>query len=77
MVPVRRYVQLTPTDDSTPGLDVAPFDGVAEVWVDQAADAVDWFTSETYEREIVPDEERFLDRSKTRFLFSHETQIFG
>ncbi|MFD6162382.1 EthD domain-containing protein [Nocardia sp. NPDC060256] len=76
-VPVRRYVQLLPTDDEIPGITTAYYDGVAEVWVDDIADAARWFTSDTYTTTIAADEEKFIDRSQTRFLYTTETPIFG
>ena len=76
-VQVHRYVQLEPTDDEIPGVATAAFDGVAELWVDSVADAAKWFTSETYETVIAADEENFLDRSATRFLYATENVVFG
>ncbi|MFF1355195.1 EthD domain-containing protein [Streptomyces sp. NPDC058297] len=76
-VPVRRYVQLLPTDDEIPGISTAVYDGVAEVWVDDIADAARWFTSDTYTTTVATDEENFLDRSRTRFLYAAESAIFG
>ncbi|MFI0975614.1 EthD domain-containing protein [Streptomyces sp. NPDC021093] len=76
-VPVRRYVQLLPTGDEIPGISTADYDGVAEVWVDDIADAARWFTSDTYTTTVAADEENFLDRSRTRFLYATESTIFG
>lgn len=76
-VPVRRYVQLLPTDDEIPGVSTVVYDGVAEVWVDDIADAARWFTSDTYTTTVAEDEEKFIDRSQTRFLYTTETSIFG
>lgn len=76
-VPVRRYIQLYPTDDSIPGVETAAVDGVAELWVDSVDDAAKWFTSDTYKTVVAEDEARFLDRSKTRFLYATEQVIFG
>ena len=76
-VTVRRYVQLLPTDDSIPGFETAPADGVAELWVDKVADAAKWFTSETYTTVVAADEANFLDRSKTQVLYATEQIIFG
>ncbi len=76
-VPVRRYVQLLPTGDEIPGVGTAVYDGVAEVWVDTIADAATWFTSDTYTTTIAADEENFLDRAQTRFLYTTENTIFG
>ena len=76
-VQVRRYVQLLPTADRIPGVATSEYDGVAELWVDDIADAATWFTSEAYESVIAADEENFLDRSKTRFLYSTESVVLG
>ena len=76
-MPIRRYVQLHSTDDAIPGIETAPYDGVAEIWVDTVDDAAAWFTSETYTSSAAADEENFLDRSKTRFLYSTEQPVFG
>lgn len=76
-VPIKRYVQLSAIGEQIPGFEAARYDGVAEVWVDQAADAVAWFTSPTYTTIAATDEENFLDRSRTTVLFSTEDQLFG
>ena len=73
---VYRYTQLHPISDSVPGLKTAPYDGVAEIWFDKLEDAAEMFTSDHYNTVVVKDEENFLDRSKTTFLFSHEKKIF-
>jgi len=74
---VRRYVQLLPTDDEIPGVTTAGYDGVAELWVDDVADAAAWFTSQTYMTVVAEDEENFVDRSSTRFLYAAENHVFG
>ena len=76
-IQVRRYVQLETTDDSIPGVTTSSYDGVAELWVDSVADAASWFTSDTYTTEIAADEENFLDRSATRYLYAKENVVFG
>ena len=76
-VQVHRYVQLLPSDDRIAGVETASYDGVAELWLDSVAGAASWFTSDTYNSEIAPDEENFLDRSATRFLYATETVVFG
>jgi hypothetical protein len=40
-------------------------DGVAEVWADKTEDIFGLLQSSTYREVVVPDEEKFLDRSKT------------
>lgn len=74
---VHRYVQLRAVDGSIPGITTASFDGVAELWVDTVEDAADWFTSDSYLGVAAPDEDNFLDRSKTQFLYATEQLIFG
>ena len=76
-IQVHRYVQLQPTGDEIPGILTSTYDGVAELWVDSVADAAAWFTSETYTTVIAADEENFLDRSATRFLYATENVVFG
>jgi uncharacterized protein (TIGR02118 family) len=72
---VRRYVQLHATNDAVDGLPTAPYDGVAEVWVDDIAAAAALFASDHYNTVIAADEANFLDRSKTVFLYADETVI--
>jgi uncharacterized protein (TIGR02118 family) len=76
-VQVHRYVQLEPTDGEIPGTETAHVDGVAELWVDSVDDAAAWFTSDAYKTVIAADEENFLDRSATRFLYSTEHVVFS
>ena len=72
---VHRYVQLHPVPQDVPSLKTAPFDGVAEVWFDSLEDAAAMFTSDHYDTVFAKDEENFLDRSKTMFLYSHEKVV--
>ncbi len=72
---VYRYIQLRTTEDSIPGTATAPYDGVAEIWFDGIADATAMFTSDHYKTVVTKDEENFLDRTKTVFLFAHEKTI--
>lgn len=76
-VQVSRYVQLQSLGEGVPGFVSSEYDGVAELWVDSVESAADWFTSETYKTVIATDEEEFLDRNRTRFLFATESTIFG
>lgn len=72
---VYRYVQLHPITETVPGLQTAPYDGVAEVWFDDLAGAAAMFTSDHYNTVVAADEEHFLDRSKTVFLYAYEKTI--
>lgn len=74
---VHRYVQLHPVRGDLNGLTTAPYDGVAEIWFGTLDEAVRALTSEHYKTVIAKDEEQFLDRSKTVFLFSDERVIVG
>lgn len=72
---VRRYVQLHPIAEDVPELRTATYDGVAEIWFESLDDAAAMFTSEHYKTVVAADEENFLDRSKTVFLYSREKTI--
>ena len=72
---VYRYVQLHPIPDTVTALKTAPFDGVAEIWFESLEDAAAMFTSEHYNTVVAKDEENFLDRSKTVFLYANEKTI--
>jgi uncharacterized protein (TIGR02118 family) len=70
---VRRYTQQHPLE-SPEGLPKAPYDGIAELWLDDMA-SLQAFGQEVYASVVVPDEERFLDRAKTVMLITEEKQI--
>ena len=72
---VHRYVQLHPISDTVPALKTATYDGVAEIWLESLEDAAAMFTSEHYETVVARDEENFLDRAKTVFLYAEEKVI--
>lgn len=72
---VYRYVQLHPIAETVPGLQTAPYDGVAEIWFANLDDAAAMFTSDHYNTVVAADEEHFLDRSKTVFLYAYEKPI--
>ena len=72
---VYRYVQLHPIAETVPELKTAPYDGVAEIWFANLDDAAAMFTSDHYHTVVAKDEENFLDRSKTIFLYASEKSI--
>lgn len=72
-----KYVQLLPTADTLPGVNMLPCDAIAEVWVDSVEDAKTLFMSEQYQNVVGKDEENFLDRSKTQFFFATEHMVVG
>ena len=73
---VYRYVQLHTIPETVPALRSASYDGVAEIWFESLADAAAMFTSAHYNTVVAADEEKFLDRSKTAFLYTRENVIF-
>jgi uncharacterized protein (TIGR02118 family) len=71
---IRRYTQQHPLE-SPEGLPKAPYDGTAEVWLDDMAALEQAFGREVYASRVVPDEERFFDRAKTVILITEEKHI--
>ncbi len=72
---IHRYIQLRTIPEDVPALKTAPYDGVAEIWFDDLAGAAAMFTSDHYNTVVAKDEENFLDRTKTAFLYSYEKSI--
>lgn len=80
---IRRYVQLHPTEPATSGAlaairgGPAPFDGIAELWFDSAADieaAADKPEARAAARELVEDESHFIDLERSPiWLFDEVT----
>jgi len=71
----RHYIQVHRLPEDLPGIPTAPYDGIAELWVDDLAAVAAIFTSDNYNTIIVPDEATFIDRSKTLLMFSTENRI--
>jgi uncharacterized protein (TIGR02118 family) len=71
---VRRYTQLQPVE-ALEGLPTAPYDGIAELWLDDPNSLGQASWQKVYETVVVPDEEKFLDRAKTLMLLTEEKQI--
>lgn len=74
---VRRYVQQHRTGDSLPGTTAARFDGIAEIWFDDMAGARAFFASDGYRRNVIPDEEAFMDRARCQLLWSDANVVIG
>lgn len=72
---IARSIHLHVAAAAVPGLPLAPYDGVAEIWFDSLDDAKALFANEHYRTVAGKDEENFLDRAKTIFLFSYENKI--
>ena len=67
---VAAYVQQHTVDESVEGLPPAPFDGVTELWFEDAENNRRLFTDEEYLRVIRPDEMKFCDLDAAAFLLN-------
>ncbi len=84
---VKRYVQVLPLETEARDLVVGPrtglvdsFDGIAELWVDDAETLVrDWSTDKAkeYVKIFFEDEKNFIDWSRSTILVSEEINVFG
>jgi uncharacterized protein (TIGR02118 family) len=72
---VQRYQQQHLLHVAGGGLPIAPYDGIAEMWVEDIESAGKIFASDSYNTVIAQDEEHFLDRGKTVVLFSEEVIV--
>ena len=69
---VRRYVQQHTVALEMPGLPPAKYDGITELWFDDANGIGALFNDPDYLARIRPDEERFLDLHGCDFIVSQE-----
>ena len=69
---MRRYVQQHNIGGTPNVITAAPYDGIAEAWFDKIEDILAVVGSRTWAQIVVPDEKKFLDRSKTLIMFSTE-----
>ena len=58
-----------------PGLPPAKYDGITELWFDDASDIAALFNDPDYLAQIRPDEERFLDLHGCDFIVSQENIV--
>ena len=72
---VRKYTQSHTLPISLPGLPMLPYDGITELWFDDAESIGKVFNSERYMQLIRPDEEKFLDLKNCRFLITTENPV--
>jgi uncharacterized protein (TIGR02118 family) len=68
----RRYVQSHRRWDLDPGLPPPPFEGSAEVWFDQVADALGMQDDPAYAEGAAVDEPNFIDMERLVFIFTEE-----
>lgn len=69
---LRKYVQGHQFDHEALGPDQTRYEGIAEAWMDNIADA-EYFPSEpVYAKEVIPDEPLFIDLPNLKFLIATE-----
>jgi uncharacterized protein (TIGR02118 family) len=73
---VRRYVQQHTLPVEMPGLPAAKYDGITELWFDDAEGIAALFNDSDYLARIRPDEERFLNLHGCDFVISQENAVF-
>jgi hypothetical protein len=74
---VRRYVQSRTVADYPKGVNVADYDGIAQLWFDDMKGFLDYAQSDNYRDIIRIDEQKFTDGKRVEFMFSEETPIIG
>ena len=73
---VRRYVQQHALPVELPGLPPVKYDGITELWFDDADGIARVFTDPVYLERIRPDEASFLDLERCDFIVSAENPVF-
>ena len=82
---VRRYVQSHVIQEYTGAGDTskltnqwrfAPFDGIAELWFDGAAEVVQAFNEPAFIAKVAPDDKNFVDQAGTRLVIVQEIEKF-
>ncbi len=74
---VRRYLQSRTVPAVPQGMPAAPFDGIAQLWFDDAAGFLEYLHSSNYKEVIQLDEQKFVDPARTQYLFSEETTVIA
>jgi uncharacterized protein (TIGR02118 family) len=74
---VRRYIQDHRTGDALSGTTPSNFDGIAEIWFDDVSGAKAFFESDGYKKNVIPDEEAFMDRKRCELLYTHEYNVMA
>jgi uncharacterized protein (TIGR02118 family) len=74
---VRRYIQDHRTSDALPGTTASNFDGIAEISFDDISGAKTFLESDGYQKNVIPDEEAFMDRKRCELLYTHEYNVMA
>ena len=72
---VRHYTQQHSLNNVPGGLPIVPYDGVAELWLDDLSSLMTISGHQDYASVVAKDEENFLDRTKTVMFLSSESRI--
>lgn len=72
---MRRYVQGHRLESAHLDERQCSFEGIAEVWMDNAGDALGLAVEPTYVRDAVPDEPHFIDLDRLQFFITQEEVI--
>jgi hypothetical protein len=76
--PIRRYTQAHRVPYAGLGYAPGPYEGIAEVWFDTLEIALGLGQDPDYQRDLVPDELKFIDVPNLKFLLTEEqVTIFG
>lgn len=70
--PMRRYVQSHRVPHPSLALSAGPYEGFAEVWLDDLTAALNLGNDPDYQRYLRPDEPNFCDQAGLKFLFTEE-----
>ena len=70
--PMRRYTQAHRLPYAGLGYAPGPYEGIAEVWFDTLEIAQGLGQDPDYQRDLVPDEPKFIDMPNLRFLLTEE-----
>ncbi|WP_045393038.1 EthD domain-containing protein [Falsirhodobacter sp. alg1] len=74
---VLRYTQTHPVTPPEGTITLADFDGTAEIWFDSPEGMQAVLTSDTYRKDVFPDEETFLDHENTLILLGDQVEIIA
>ena len=70
--PIKRYTQSHRIAYPSLGYAAGPYEGIAEVWFESLAIAMGLGDDPDYQRDLVPDERKFIDVPNLRFLLTDE-----
>ncbi len=73
----RKYIQSHTIPSGLRGYPDATFDGVTEIWFDTLEDFNEAFTSATYDSNIRPDEQKFINLPNSEILLAVENPVWN